>query len=239
MEIYRFVVDDTLEEKIYHRQIFKKFIADKVLQDPTKQKLFEHSSMHELFEFPRKSHSEKQETELLLKRFRSAQSYNGSESKLKEMPSGAVDEEQEVEEVPEDKMEVKMYKINKRNIKKDEKAREFFKKAEKEMANDNAGGASAAVAKQDNNKDNLVVQIFQNKEEEEKFDPTKHSLSMTHINVKCKAREATFQLMQKMNKGQAKTATESKAQGASSASLLQNLMKARQEEADNDEEREI
>lgn len=29
--IYRFVVDDTIEEKIYHRQIFKKFMADKVL----------------------------------------------------------------------------------------------------------------------------------------------------------------------------------------------------------------
>jgi DNA excision repair protein ERCC-6 len=34
--IYRFVVEDSIEEKIYHRQIFKKFMADKVLQDPTK-----------------------------------------------------------------------------------------------------------------------------------------------------------------------------------------------------------
>jgi hypothetical protein len=30
-------------------------MADKVLQDPTKQKLFEHSSLHELFELPRKA----------------------------------------------------------------------------------------------------------------------------------------------------------------------------------------
>ena len=29
--IYRFIVDDTIEEKVYHRQIFKKFMADKVL----------------------------------------------------------------------------------------------------------------------------------------------------------------------------------------------------------------
>ncbi len=29
-------------------------MADKVLQDPSKQKLFEHSQMHELFEFPKK-----------------------------------------------------------------------------------------------------------------------------------------------------------------------------------------
>jgi DNA excision repair protein ERCC-6 len=43
-----------LEEKIYHRQVFKKFLADKVLEDPTKQRFFEHSNMHELFEMPRK-----------------------------------------------------------------------------------------------------------------------------------------------------------------------------------------
>jgi DNA excision repair protein ERCC-6 len=56
VKIYRFVVDDTIEEKIYHRQIFKKFMADKVLQDPSKQKFFDQSSMHELFEMPRKSY---------------------------------------------------------------------------------------------------------------------------------------------------------------------------------------
>lgn len=53
--IYRFIVDDTIEEKIYHRQIFKKFMADKILQDPSKQKLFSKSAMHELFEMPKKS----------------------------------------------------------------------------------------------------------------------------------------------------------------------------------------
>ena len=47
--IYRFVVDDTIEEKIYHRQIFKKYMADKILQDPSKRRLFEKASMHELF----------------------------------------------------------------------------------------------------------------------------------------------------------------------------------------------
>jgi DNA excision repair protein ERCC-6 len=41
VKIYRYVVDDTIEEKIYHRQIFKKFMADKVLQDPSKQKFFD------------------------------------------------------------------------------------------------------------------------------------------------------------------------------------------------------
>ena len=53
--IYRFVVEDSIEEKIYHRQIFKKFMADKVLQDPSKQKFFDQQSMHELFELPKRS----------------------------------------------------------------------------------------------------------------------------------------------------------------------------------------
>jgi len=51
--VYRFVVEDSIEEKIYHRQTFKKFMADKVLADPSKQKYFEKSSMHELFEVPK------------------------------------------------------------------------------------------------------------------------------------------------------------------------------------------
>ena len=63
VKIYRFVVDDTIEEKIYHRQIFKKFMADKVLQDPTKQRFFEQSNMHELFELPKKSFEARQKEE--------------------------------------------------------------------------------------------------------------------------------------------------------------------------------
>ena len=56
--IYRFVVDDTIEEKIYHRQIFKKFMADKILQDPSKQRLFERTTMDDLFELPQKTRNE-------------------------------------------------------------------------------------------------------------------------------------------------------------------------------------
>ena len=33
--IYRLLVDDTVEEKIYHRQIFKKYMADKILMNPS------------------------------------------------------------------------------------------------------------------------------------------------------------------------------------------------------------
>lgn len=53
--IYRLLVDDTVEEKIYHRQIFKKYMSDKILQNPNSQKLFDKNCMSELFEPPRKT----------------------------------------------------------------------------------------------------------------------------------------------------------------------------------------
>ena len=31
VSVYKLLVEDTMEEKIYHRQIFKKFMADKIL----------------------------------------------------------------------------------------------------------------------------------------------------------------------------------------------------------------
>jgi len=36
--IYRLLVSGTIEEKIYHRQIFKQFLTDKILKDPTQRR---------------------------------------------------------------------------------------------------------------------------------------------------------------------------------------------------------
>ena len=51
--IYRFVTEETIEEKIYHRQIFKKFMADRILADPSRRKLFEKENLYNLLELPR------------------------------------------------------------------------------------------------------------------------------------------------------------------------------------------
>ena len=32
--VYRLITKGTIEEKVYHRQIFKQFLTNKVLQDP-------------------------------------------------------------------------------------------------------------------------------------------------------------------------------------------------------------
>ena len=38
--VYRLVLTDTVEEFIYHKQIFKQFMADKVLNNPSAKRIF-------------------------------------------------------------------------------------------------------------------------------------------------------------------------------------------------------
>lgn len=47
--IYRLMVAGTIEEKIYHRQIFKEFLSKKILQDPRQRRFFKSNDLHDLF----------------------------------------------------------------------------------------------------------------------------------------------------------------------------------------------
>ncbi|KAJ3145683.1 hypothetical protein HDU89_006918 [Geranomyces variabilis] len=47
--IYRLMTSGTIEEKIYHRQIYKQFLGDKVLKDPRQKRFFGKGGMAELF----------------------------------------------------------------------------------------------------------------------------------------------------------------------------------------------
>lgn len=49
VHIYRLLTSGTVEEKIYHRQIFKQFLANKVLENPAHTRLFKSNDLHELF----------------------------------------------------------------------------------------------------------------------------------------------------------------------------------------------
>lgn len=49
VEIYRLMSASTIEEKIYHRQIFKQFLTNKVLKDPKQRQTFQMSDLHDLF----------------------------------------------------------------------------------------------------------------------------------------------------------------------------------------------
>lgn len=49
--IYRLLTSGTIEEKIYHRQIFKTFLSNKILKDPRQKRFFKTNDMHELFSY--------------------------------------------------------------------------------------------------------------------------------------------------------------------------------------------
>ncbi|VDK71165.1 unnamed protein product [Onchocerca ochengi] len=47
--IYRLLTAGTIEEKIYHRQIFKIFLSNRILVDPKQRRFFKTNDLHELF----------------------------------------------------------------------------------------------------------------------------------------------------------------------------------------------
>lgn len=47
--IYRLMTAGTIEEKIYHRQIYKQFLTNKILKDPKQRRFFKSNDMKELF----------------------------------------------------------------------------------------------------------------------------------------------------------------------------------------------
>ena len=49
VSIYRLMVAGSIEEKIYHRQIFKQFLSNKILKDPNQKRFFKMNELHDLF----------------------------------------------------------------------------------------------------------------------------------------------------------------------------------------------
>jgi DNA excision repair protein ERCC-6 len=61
--IYRLLTSGTIEEKIYHRQIFKQFLTNRVLQDPKQRRFFKSNDLHELFRYDDENDSDDERTE--------------------------------------------------------------------------------------------------------------------------------------------------------------------------------
>lgn len=49
--VYRLITAGTIEEKVYHRQIYKEFLTSKVLKDPKQRRFFKARDMADLFTF--------------------------------------------------------------------------------------------------------------------------------------------------------------------------------------------
>eukprot|EP00349_Pseudokeronopsis_sp_Brazil_P010367 CAMPEP_0202980174 /NCGR_PEP_ID=MMETSP1396-20130829/86143_1 /ASSEMBLY_ACC=CAM_ASM_000872 /TAXON_ID= /ORGANISM="Pseudokeronopsis sp., Strain Brazil" /LENGTH=269 /DNA_ID=CAMNT_0049719973 /DNA_START=448 /DNA_END=1258 /DNA_ORIENTATION=- len=150
--IYRFVVDDTIEEKIYHRQIFKKYLSDKILQDPSKRRLFEKSNLHELFDPPKRAVNFRKLDKLL--------------EKFKEAPTDL--EELEKDIVGGNTLENVLGEL--RIVKEDPRLRAYAEKTIKEL---NKVDEAAKKVKKDLEADLITSILKENPnegEEESKFD---------------------------------------------------------------------
>jgi DNA excision repair protein ERCC-6 len=60
--IYRLLTSGTIEEKIYHRQIFKHYLTNKILKDPRQRRFFKQNDLYELFTLSVADESEGTET---------------------------------------------------------------------------------------------------------------------------------------------------------------------------------
>ncbi|XP_009876532.1 PREDICTED: DNA excision repair protein ERCC-6, partial [Apaloderma vittatum] len=60
--VYRLLTAGTIEEKIYHRQIFKQFLTNRVLKDPKQRRFFKSNDLYELFTLSSPDVSQKTET---------------------------------------------------------------------------------------------------------------------------------------------------------------------------------
>ena len=49
MTVYRLITRGTIEEKVYHRQIYKHFLTNKVLKNPQQRRFFKARDMKDLF----------------------------------------------------------------------------------------------------------------------------------------------------------------------------------------------
>lgn len=81
--IYRLMTAGTIEEKIYHRQIFKQFLTNKILKDPKQRQTFQMKDLYDLFTL---GTADNGTTE-------TGQMFKGTEVQFKESPKPASSEE--------------------------------------------------------------------------------------------------------------------------------------------------
>ncbi|MCO5596041.1 hypothetical protein L7F22_050097 [Adiantum nelumboides] len=63
--IYRLITRGTIEEKIYHRQIYKYFLTNKILKDPKQRRIFKARDLRDLFTLNEEQHESITETSAL------------------------------------------------------------------------------------------------------------------------------------------------------------------------------
>jgi len=88
--IYRLMTSGTIEEKIYHRQIYKQFLVNRVLKDPKQRRFFKSNDLYELFTL-NETDNDKTETSAI---------FAGTGSNVKVTPTPAFKPKQRAKPVP-------------------------------------------------------------------------------------------------------------------------------------------
>ncbi|XP_067005938.2 DNA excision repair protein ERCC-6 [Anabrus simplex] len=123
--IYRLVTAGTIEEKIYHRQIFKQFLTNKVLSDPKQRRFFKSNDLFELFTLKESDQHGSTETgaifagtgsEVKLGRGHGKSSPKSEKEKNKSMKSTSVPQTSEPKKVSQKKHEDKLVKFSSSKI---------------------------------------------------------------------------------------------------------------------------
>uniref|UniRef100_A0A8C5NYP1 DNA excision repair protein ERCC-6 n=1 Tax=Jaculus jaculus TaxID=51337 RepID=A0A8C5NYP1_JACJA len=89
--VYRLLTAGTIEEKIYHRQIFKQFLTNRVLKDPKQRRFFKSNDLYELFTLTSPDASQSTETSAIFAGTGSDVQTPKRHSKRKTQPAPGVD----------------------------------------------------------------------------------------------------------------------------------------------------
>jgi DNA excision repair protein ERCC-6 len=63
--VYRLITRGTIEEKVYHRQIYKHFLTNKILKNPQQRRFFKSRDMRDLFTLQDDLGQDKTETSII------------------------------------------------------------------------------------------------------------------------------------------------------------------------------
>ncbi|XP_065065513.1 DNA excision repair protein ERCC-6-like [Rhopilema esculentum] len=88
--IYRLLTTGTIEEKIYHRQIFKQFLTNRVLKNPAQRRFFKSNDLYELFCLGDEGPRNNTETNAIFAGTGSEIKLGGNKDKLQKVGSKAV-----------------------------------------------------------------------------------------------------------------------------------------------------
>ncbi|KAJ0422624.1 SNF2 family N-terminal domain-containing protein [Aspergillus carlsbadensis] len=96
--IYRLMTAGTIEEKIYHRQIFKQFLTNKILKDPKQRQTFQLSDLHDLFTLGEEDQGST-ETSKIFKEAKVTYEEDGNEAKTDDHQRNVQAENQDISKV--------------------------------------------------------------------------------------------------------------------------------------------